>query len=132
MPGIASSAQLQQIVRHAGWVFSVVISSAVSLAVCVHSIEGVAVRVAELMLWWGGGRWWIGKQQELGLNRGWIKAEGDGASPPAKGWVVYSSRARPGMWKAATELSCRPAERLEASGLAEGTPHADKLGVFVR
>ena len=81
-----------------------------------------------LMLWWGGGRWWIGKRDELGQNRGWIKAEGGGAVPPLKGWVVYSSRSKPGMWKAATEVSCAPAERLELGGLPEGTPHAEKLG----
>ena len=30
-----------------------------------------------LMLWWSGGRWWLGKLAELGQNRGWIKVESE-------------------------------------------------------
>ena len=40
-----------------------------------------------------------------GQNRGWVKCEGDGPTPPEVGWVVYSGKSKPGMWKAATEVS---------------------------
>ena len=45
-----------------------------------------------LMVWWGGGRWWLGKRDEVGQNRGWIKVVGEEMTPPEKGWVVYSAK----------------------------------------
>ena len=55
------------------------------------------------MLWWSGGRWWLGKREELGLNRGWIKVESDAQRPPPADWMVYSSKAK--AWKPAAGVS---------------------------
>ena len=45
---------------------------------------------ANLMLWWAKERWWVGKREELGLPRGWIKAESGALAPDAPGtrWLV--------------------------------------------
>ena len=45
---------------------------------------------ASLLLWWSAGRWYLGKREELGRNRGWLKVQGEGATPPETGWTVYS------------------------------------------
>ena len=61
---------------------------------------------ARLMIWWSGGRWWVGKRAELGLPRGWVKVMSDEVLPPRKGWAVLSAKAKPAKWKDATDVSC--------------------------
>ena len=39
------------------------------------------------MLWWSKERWWLGKRDEVGRNRGWLKIKDPGFSPPASGWT---------------------------------------------
>ena len=47
---------------------------------------------------------YLGKTKSVIRLVRWL---GDGALPPAKGWVVYSSKVKPGQWKPALELSVR-------------------------
>ena len=78
------------------------------------------------MLWWCGGKWWVGKREELGPKRGWIKAAAEDAARPdhvVKGtWLAYSSADR--QWKAATSLSAilRPRRRAPAAAPAAAPP----------
>ena len=51
-----------------------------------------STRNNSLLIWWSGGRWYLGKRRELGRNRGWLKVQGDGATPPETGWLVYSNK----------------------------------------
>ena len=55
-------------------------------------------RHAGLLLWWAEGKWWVGKREELGHGRGWIKAKSEAARPDTPGagheWLVYSKEAR--------------------------------------
>lgn len=64
-------------------------------------------RHAGLLLWWAEGKWWVGKREELGHGRGWIKAQSEAARPDTPGaghaWLIYSKEAR--RWVAA-ELAC--------------------------
>ena len=64
-------------------------------------------RHAGLLLWWAEGKWWVGKREELGQGRGWIKAKSEAARPDAPGagleWLVFSKEAR--TWMAA-DLAC--------------------------
>ena len=63
-------------------------------------------KAARLMLWWSGGKWWVGKRAELGLSRGWVKVLSDDTLPPRKGWAVLSAKVKPAKWKEAIDLSC--------------------------
>ena len=45
---------------------------------------------SHLMLWWANGRWWIGKREQLGHNKGWLKVTSTAELPPSDGWLVYS------------------------------------------
>ena len=67
-------------------------------------------RHAGLLLWWAEGKWWVGKREELGHGRGWIKAKSEAARPDAPGagleWLVFSKEAR--TWVVA-DLACTPA-----------------------
>ena len=47
-----------------------------------------------LMIWWGGGRWWLGKREEVGTNRGWLKVASNALTPAeaSEGWVVYHAK----------------------------------------
>ena len=59
---------------------------------------------------WAKGRWWLGKRDEMGKNRGWLKVKTEDYTPPKSGWIVYVTKEKE--WKEATELSCTPAERI--------------------
>jgi hypothetical protein len=85
---------------------------------------------AEVMLWWGGGRWWLGRHDERGQNRGWIKADSEALCPPTDGWLVYSRQER--AWLQAHALHAAPAERLWLGGRTPQGVHAEKCGTFVR
>ena len=67
-------------------------------------------RHAGLLLWWAEGKWWVGKREELGQGRGWIKAKSQAARPDAPGagleWLIFSKEAR--TWVVA-DLACTPA-----------------------
>ena len=67
-------------------------------------------RHAGLLLWWAEGKWWVGKREELGQGRGWMKAKSEAARPDAAGaaleWLVFSKEAR--TWVVA-DLACTPA-----------------------
>lgn len=41
-------------------------------------------------LWWSSGKFWIGKSEDLGRNRGWLRVTSSDAIPPSDGWLVYS------------------------------------------
>ena len=59
-----------------------------------------------LMVWWAGGRWWLGKRDELGTNRGWIKAHSECQSPiEATSWMAFSAEKK--KWLAADAMWCR-------------------------
>jgi len=74
-----------------------------------------------LMLWWSGNRWWLGKRDEFGLNRGWVKVESSADEPykveRSKPWVVWSKRAE--RWLEAPNLTCKPDS---ASSAQSGPP----------
>jgi len=85
-----------------------------------------------LMLWWSGGRWWLGKLAELGQNRGWIKCESEAtvAHQVEQNWVVYSSAEK--KWKQADALRLAAARAMMLGGECPRNAHADKLGRFVQ
>ena len=89
-----------------------------------------------LLMWWAKGRWWLGKRDEQGRNRGWLKVKCEDYTPPEGGWIVYVTKEK--AWREATELACTSAERIVLGGEAPGGEapgggaHADKLGEFCR
>ena len=84
-----------------------------------------------LRLWWAKGRWWLGKRDEQGRNRGWLKVRSEEYTPPAGGWIVYVTKEKE--WKEAEALTCVAAERIVLGGEAPGDGvHAEKLGEFCR
>jgi len=78
-------------------------------------------------MWWSSGRWWIGKRDERGTNRGWLKVVSDAKSPleVQSGWNVYLPDAR--KWAESATLHCAinteelPTVDLPASLSAPGT-----------
>ena len=80
---------------------------------------------AELVLWWSSGRWYLGKHNELGRNRGWLKAIGDGAIPPETGWLVYSKPEK--VWVEMEGMVAKPAGggRVEAALAALEEPPSE-------
>ena len=56
------------------------------------------------MIWWGGGRWWLGKREEVGTNRGWLKVASNALTPAeaSEGWVVYHAKEK--LWVPAEGL----------------------------
>ena len=83
-----------------------------------------------LFIWWSGGRWWLGKQDELGRNRGWLKVQSSAIIPPNGGWQVYSKKDKG--WCEMQDLVVTIAQRVVLEGSTPGHVHADKLGAFVR
>lgn len=45
------------------------------------------------VLWNSGGKWWVGKDDQLGKNRGWFKVSAASDVPPKAGWQVYDKKA---------------------------------------
>ena len=76
---------------------------------------------AKVYLWWSGGRWWLGKADELGRNRGWLRVESAAITPPSEGWQVYSKAAAT-KWVAMADLVVDFAERLLLEGPTPGQP----------
>ena len=66
---------------------------------------------ASLLVWWTGGKWFLGKRDELGRSRGWLKATSDSATPPETGWTVYSSAEA--AWVPMSGMEARPASITE-------------------
>ena len=62
---------------------------------------------SSLLLWWSAGRWYLGKREELGRNRGWLKVQGEGWTPPETGWTVYSKA--DAAWLEMASMIARPA-----------------------
>ena len=84
-----------------------------------------------LLMWWAKDKWWLGKRDEVGRNRGWLKVKDSGYSPPESGWIVYATKEK--SWKEVADLKCRPSERIVLGGaLPDGSPHGEKLGEFCR
>jgi len=104
-------------------------------------------RHAGLLLWWAEGKWWVGKREELGHGRGWIKAQSEAARPDTPGaghaWLIYSKEAR--RWVAA-QLACTtahtvllqssssppPSSSSAAAGEGQGVQlQEEKLGAYL-
>ena len=98
-------------------------------------------RHAGLLLWWAEGKWWVGKREELGHGRGWIKAKSEAARPDTPGagheWLVYSKEAR--TWVVAG-LACTTAQTVllqsssssAAAGEGQGVQlQGEKLGAYL-
>jgi hypothetical protein len=84
-----------------------------------------------LLMWWSGGKWWLGKADELGRNRGWLKVESRDVVPPREGWVVYSKKEK--NWEPMVGMVAIPAERIAMSGTTTDEKLNDKLaGEWVR
>ena len=83
-----------------------------------------------LLMWWAKDRWWIGKRDELGRNRGWLKVKCKEFTPPASGWIVYATKEK--SWREATEMSCTNAERIVLGGSTPDGAHAEKVGEFCK
>ena len=83
-----------------------------------------------LRMWWAKGRWWLGKRDEQGRNRGWLKVKDDSFQPPKCGWIVYATKEK--AWRDATDLTCIDAERIAVGGESPGNVHGEKLGEFCR
>ena len=90
-------------------------------------------RHAGLLMWWAEGKWWVGKREELGHGRGWIKTKSEAARPDAPGtgheWCVYSKEAR--TWVVA-ELACTTAHTVllqSSSSSSQSAAAGEGLGV---
>ena len=83
-----------------------------------------------LLLWWSKDRWWLGKRDELGRNRGWLKVKCKDFVPPEKGWIVYNTKEK--TWCEATDLKCTNGERIVMGGETPDNAHAEKLGEFCK
>ena len=61
-----------------------------------------------LLCWWSGDKWWVGKRAELGRPRGFLKvADAHGfMGPPQDGWLVMNAKVKPAAWQSAASLSC--------------------------
>ena len=74
----------------------------------------------------------MGKREELGQGRGWIKAKSEAARPDAPGagleWLVFSKEAR--TWVVA-DLACTPAHTvlLQSSSPSSSAAAGEGLGV---
>ena len=84
----------------------------------------------DFVLWWSGGKWWIGKREQLGHNKGWLKVAANGDVPPESGWVVFEKASK--KWEPMEGMVALPANRIVVSGeLPEAaSAHAEKLGSF--
>ena len=82
------------------------------------------------VMWWSGGKWWIGKKEQLGHNKGWLKAASSSNNPPDAGWQVFA-KGKDG-WTEMEGMVVKPADRISLEGETPGAAHADKLGTFVR
>lgn len=83
-----------------------------------------------LLVWWSGGRWWLGKSDEMGRNRGWFKVKSLDVSPPQRGWLVYVSKEK--TWKECVDMSCDAAERIVFCGETPAGAQVEKLGEWCR
>ena len=83
-----------------------------------------------LLMWWAKDRWWLGKRDELGFNRGWLKVTSKDFAPPTVGWRVYAPKEK--KWLDATEMTITESERIVLGGEAPEGAHAEKLGEFCR
>lgn len=84
-----------------------------------------------LVMWWSGGKWWLGKGDELGRNRGWLKVENRDVVPPKEGWVVYVKKEK--KWELMEGMVAVVAQRIAFTGKTTDEKLNDKLaGEFVR
>ena len=85
----------------------------------------------KLLLWWSGGKWWLGKSDELGRNRGWLKVESKAVVPPKTGWLVYNKKDK--AWELMDGMVAVQAQRIALSGKSSDEKVDDKFaGEFVK
>ena len=60
----------------------------------------------QYVLWWSGGKWWLGKRDQIGKNKGWLKVSASGDVPPETGWLAFDPVER--SWAPLEGMVCRP------------------------
>ena len=95
----------------------------------------------KVMLWFAGSKWWVGKSEDVGKSKGWIKVKDQAQSPElvtAK-WMVYDHASK--VWVPAPGLriiagAALHAERQAAAstvavhGATPGNLHQNKMGLY--
>lgn len=84
------------------------------------------------VLWWSGGKWWLGKRDQLGHNKGWLKVSASGDVPPESGWLVYEKANK--AWAPMVGMVAVLAQRIALSGqVPAGADRADEtIGTYAR